>query len=172
MRTADGSDALTWVDEEARNITQSQMTILEAAQCDPDTPALPHAENHHDLVAAAVAHVVEETKTSTTGGQLGARTGARFRVYQRLFAYAEAAKGTLFESEELLRAIDDIYRYPLRQQAADTLNRQLRTGVRDAELVRLVLALRDGDQLTISHEDAERREPQIICSLGLRITAK
>ena len=168
MRTADGTDALTWVDDQARNITQSQMTILEAAHCDPDTPPLPHAENHHDLVAAAVAHVVAETKTSTTGGQLGARTGARFRVYQRLFAYAEAVKGTLFESQELLRAIDEIYRYPLRQQAADTLNRQLRTGVGDDGLVRLVQTLRDDDRLTVSHEDADRREPQIICSLGLR----
>ncbi|MBD2243865.1 hypothetical protein [Nostoc sp. FACHB-888] len=34
--------------------------------------------------------------------------------------------GTLFVSEELLKAIDKIHRYPLRQSAIDTLNRQLR----------------------------------------------
>lgn len=168
MRTAEGSDALTWMDEAAQNVTQSQMTILEAARCDPETPALPHSENHHDLVAAAVAQVTAETTASTSGGQLGARTGARFRLYQRLFAYAESVKGTLFESQEVLRVIDDIYRYPLLQQAADTLNRQLRTGVTDDALVRLVLALRDDGRLTVSHEDAEKREAQIICSLGLQ----
>jgi hypothetical protein len=34
--------------------------------------------------------------------------------------------GTLFVSEELLKAIDKIHRYPLRQSAIDILNRQLR----------------------------------------------
>jgi hypothetical protein len=38
-------------------------------------------------------------------------------------------KGTLFVSEELLKAIDEIYRYPLRQSAIDSLNRQLRSGI-------------------------------------------
>ena len=168
MRTADGTDALAWMAGDGENITQSQATILEVAECEPDTSALPHSENHHALVAAAVKHVMSETRAPATGGQLGARTGARFRVYQRLFSYAESVKGTLFESQELLRAIDDIYRYPLRQQAADSLNRQLRTAVNDDTLVRLVRALRDDDRLTISHEDSERHEPQIICSLGLR----
>lgn len=170
MRTADGSDALAWMDEAGQNVTQSQATILEAAACNPDTPALPHADNHHDLVAAAVKHITAETASSTTGGQLGSRSGARFRVYRRLFDYAEAYKGTLFVTPELLRTIDDIFRYPLQQQAADTLNRLLRTGVADEALVRMVQALRDDDRLTISHEAAERHEPQIICSLGLRVT--
>ena len=38
--------------------------------------------------------------------------------------------------EALHKAIDDIYRYPLRQSAVDTLNRQLRSGVDDAQLAR------------------------------------
>ena len=89
-------------------------------------------------------------------------------MYQRLSAYADDVKGTLFESQKLLRAIDEIYRYPLRQVAADTLNRQLRSGVSNDTLVQLVLTLREEDRLTISHEEAESAEPQIICSLGLR----
>ena len=69
----------------------------------------------------------------------------------------------------MLRAIDDIYRYPLRSQAADTLARQLRTGIDDATLAALVLSLRDDDRLSLKNEDDEvAREPQIICSLGLR----
>jgi hypothetical protein len=59
------------------------------------------------------------------GRQLGRPSGARFRTYERLKGYADEVKGTLFESQELLKAIDQIYRYPLRQAAVDALNRQL-----------------------------------------------
>jgi len=76
-------------------------------------------------------------------------------------------KGTLFVSEELLKAIDEIYRYPLRQSAIDTLNRQLRSGISNQQLSELVVALRTDDRLCIVSEEAEKREPQIICSLGL-----
>ena len=168
MRTSDGSDALAWMDESARSVTQSQFTILQAAECGPATPAVPHAENHHELVAAAVKHVVSETQASTTGGQLGRKTGARARVFERLRGYADAVKGTLFESDLLRQIVDEIYRFPLHQSASDKLNRQLRSGIKDAELLGLVIALREDDRLTITQEVAESREPHIICSLGLR----
>lgn len=81
---------------------------------------------------------------------------------------AEEMEGTLFESPELLKAIDEIYRYPLRQSATDTLNRQLRSGVSDEVLSQLVIALRDEDRLCLTHEeDRETQDPQIICSMGL-----
>jgi len=76
-------------------------------------------------------------------------------------------KGTLFESQELLKAIDDIYRYPLRQPAVDTLNRQLRSGISDQTLAQLVVALRDEDRLCVVHEEEQTHEPRIICSMGL-----
>lgn len=76
-------------------------------------------------------------------------------------------KGTLFVTEELLKAIDDIYRYPLRQSAIDTLNRQLKSGISSQQLAELVVALRMDDRLCIVSEEIEKREPQIICSLGL-----
>src|SRR5207244_934492 len=107
MRTSDGTDALAWMDNKEQSVTQSQFTILQAAECAPGTPALPHTENHHRLVNCAAEHIAKEMKTSTTGGQLGSRTGARFRVYQRLSAHADDVKGTLFESQELLKAIDE-----------------------------------------------------------------
>ena len=112
-------------------------------------------------------HIVAEEKA--VGGQLGRPTGARFRTYERLKRYAAGVQGTLLETPELHRAIDDIYRYPLRATATETLNRLLRTGADDETLVRRVLDLRDEDRLClISEEDEEsEREPQIICSLGL-----
>ena len=38
MRTADGNDALAYVDREGRSITESQLEILSAAECRADTP--------------------------------------------------------------------------------------------------------------------------------------
>ena len=107
------------------------------------------------------------TEERSVGGGLGRPSGARFRTYERLTQYAEEVKGTLFDTPELRRAIEDIYRYPLRQSATDTLNRQLRSGISDQALAELVIALRDEDRLCIIQEERQTREPQIICSLGL-----
>ena len=41
MRTAQGNDALAWMDEAGKPVTQSQLTILKAAACAADTAPLP-----------------------------------------------------------------------------------------------------------------------------------
>jgi superfamily II DNA or RNA helicase len=165
MKTADGNDALAWIDKEGKSVTESQFTILKTAECKPDTQAIQRDEKHHQLVQKGVELIIEEEKS--VGGQLGRPSGARFRTYERLKRYAEEIKGTLFESPELLKAIDEIYRYPLRQTAVDTLNRQLRSGIADETLAHLVIALRDEGRLCIIHEEEQTQEPRIICSLGL-----
>ena len=165
MRTSDGNDALAYVGRDGQSITESQLEILSAAECKPNTLAQPHHENHHELVEEGVKHVVREEKR--VGGQLGRPSGARFRTYNRLKQYEEAIKGQLFYTDALPKAIDDIYRYPLRQSAVDTLNRQLRSGVDDGQLSEIVIALREEDRLCLTDDEAEAQEPQIICSLGL-----
>lgn len=166
MRTAEGTDALAWIDRQCRSVTQSQLAILQAAACHPKTPAAPRHEQHHELVKCGIAHMVQEERA--IGGGLGRPSGARYRTYERLKAYAESIKGTLFESQTLNRAIDEIYRFPLLQAAVDTLNRQLKTGISDHQLADLVIALREEDRLCITDEsEEEQQEPQIICSLGL-----
>ncbi|MGE0825391.1 MAG: helicase-related protein [Candidatus Binatia bacterium] len=165
VRTAEGNDALAWLDKDGTPVTESQFAILKAAACEPDTPALRRQASHHDLVHKAVELIATEEKT--LGGQLGRPSGARFRTYERLKRYADEVKGTLFESQDLLKAIDEIYRYPLRQTTVDTLNRQLRSGIADQSLAQLVIALRDEDRLCLIHEEDQVQEPRIICSLGL-----
>ena len=169
MRTAEGNDALAWVDKAGNSVTESQFAILKAAECLAKTPALPRHEDHHELVRKGVELIVSEERS--IGGQLGRPSGARFRTYERLKRFAEELKGTIMEFQygpELLhKCIEDIYRFPLRQATTDTLNRQLRSGISDPALAELVIALREEDRLCIVHEEDEAREPRIICSMGL-----
>ncbi len=169
LRTPDGNDALAWVDEHGRSITESQLAILRAAAYEPDTPALPRQEKHHDLVRQGVEQILAED--SSIGGQLGRPTGARFRTYERLKTFADRERGKLWAPADLHRAIDDIYRYPLRQSAVDTLNRQLKAGITDDALANLVVAMRQEDRLSVIEDAEPVREPRIICSLGLSPTS-
>jgi hypothetical protein len=122
------------------------------------------------LVQRGIELIVEEERS--VGGQLGRPSGPRSRTYERLRRYAEQIRGTLFDKPELHRVIETIYRYPLRQSAADTLNRQLRSGIDDEELADLVIALNEDDRLCLIQEEAQNREPQIICSMGLFDTTR
>ena len=169
-RTPEGTDALVWMGKNGKSVTESQFAILKAAACLPDTPAVPRAENHHALVQKAVEMVVEEDKK--VGGQLGRPSGARFKVYDRLMDFVRRSKGTVMQmsvagSDALKKAIDDIYRYPLRESARETLNRQLRSKIEDDALAALVITLREADRLCVVEEEAQKQEAQIICSLGL-----
>ncbi len=165
LRTENETDALTWIDEAGKAVTQSQLAILKAAECSPETLARPRQENHHDLVRAGVKLSLKEERLA--GGQLGRPSGARYRIFDRLKTYVSEVKGTLDDVPDLHRAIDDIYRLPLREGATDTLNRQMRAGASDAELAQIVISLREEARLTAPEREAKKSEPRIVCSLGL-----
>ena len=38
VKSSDDTDALVWLDKEAQIVTESQLAILRAAKCEPDTP--------------------------------------------------------------------------------------------------------------------------------------
>ena len=165
VRTGDDSDALVWLDKNGRTVSESPLAILKAAECKADTPAVKKAERHHEMVAKSVQYVVRESPF--IGGQLGRPSGARFRCYERLKRFADETKGTLFDTVGLRETVQDIYRYPMRELAKDILNRQLRSGISDEDLAKLVMSLREEGRLSVIHEEERTEEPQVICSMGL-----
>ncbi len=166
MRTAEGNDALAYVDRDGESITESQLAILAATECAPNTPAMARHELHHELVSSGVKQVVKEQRTAS--GQLGPPSGARYRAYERLKAHAEAVRGQLYDHAQLNQTIDAIYRYPLTEAARNVLNRQMRLGADGFQLADIAITLRAEDRLSVVNEsEADDNEPQIICSLGL-----
>ncbi len=165
IRTGDDNDALAWINKNGESVTESQFTILQAAECKPDSEALQPLEEHHHLVEEAAKLIVSEGRS--IGGQLGRSTGARFRTYERLKDYASQVEGTLFAIPEIKQVIENIYRYPLRPVAKDILNRQLRSGISNEKLAELVIGLWDDGRLCIVEEEIQTQEPKIVCSLGL-----
>ena len=171
MRTAQGNDALAWMDESGNAVTQSQLTILKAAACNAETPALPRSEHHHTLTQQGLAHIVQEE--SSSGGALGRPSGARFKAFERIKRFRERTGSTrdLFVTEDYVRRIDrvmeEIYRYPLYQSATDSINRQLKAGISDHQLIDLIFSLREDGRLCVIDEQDQQRDPKLICSMGL-----
>lgn len=167
-KTAADVDILTWVGTDKRVISKSQNRILKALECDYDTPELEKLENHHELVKLALDHSSKDEQL--TGGQLGKKSGARYKVYMLLTRYVEEFKGTLFDTDSLKKAIGEIYKYPLRESAKDLLNRRLRIGITDDQLAAMVVELRNEGRLCMVEEDSGETlaAPQIICSMGIK----
>lgn len=164
-KTAQNNDVLSWVSSSGDIITQSQMNILKAAACTSRTKPLQRLETHHSLVKKGVeiAHVIEKE----IGGTLGRKNSAKYRTYMRLTKYCE--EYPLFVTTELKNAIDDIFRFPLKEYARESLNRQLKAGIDDPDLAELVVSLREDEQLCVLAKQKQKStEPKIICSMGLK----
>ena len=88
-----------------------------------------------------------------------------------LKGYLDRIEGDLLvpneHRHELSDALEELYKYPLRETAARSLNRQLATGLEDEQLADLVLNLRKDGRLCIVTEEQATHEPRIICSLGM-----
>jgi hypothetical protein len=167
-RNSHGFEALTWVDDNGKVVSQSQSRILKAAECSLDTPALPRADNHFELVEKCVE--IAEKEASSTGGQLGNKSGARYKTYMILQRHFETVKNTLFDTDALKKTIDEVYKFPLRETAREMINRRLRLNITDEELAELAIRLRDESKLCIVDPNrlTSLDAPQIICSLGIK----
>ena len=58
VKTANGTDALTWVDGHGAIITESQFAILRAAECNKEEQALPRRDDQYNLVEAGGRKIV------------------------------------------------------------------------------------------------------------------
>lgn len=168
IRTQQDNDALVWMDPQKNAVSESPVRILRAAACDEATPALPRREDHHALVARGMEIIREERKDQKTG-QLGSRRGARYRTYERLQDFIKRRDGDLFLTDRVREAIQAVYDHPLTTQAADKLNRQLRSGISDDELAELVTSMHQDDRLVIIQPpEHQHKDARILCSLGLK----
>ena len=176
MRGAHGHDALAWIDENGNPATRSQLAILKAAACTKDTPPQPRSEQHHALTQRGLELASQEVTAGS--GALGRPSGARFKTYerlQRLLSTLSGATRDLFITDDYLRRIDKvkdaIYRYPLRQGATDSLNRQIKAGATDQQLFELAHTLHSEGRLCQIQDDengdAVQQKAHIICSMGL-----
>ncbi len=165
VKSPEGNDHLAWIGPDGKTVTESQFTVLRAAECAANTPAVPRADHHHDWVAAGLQLAVSQDKA--VGGGLGRPSSPRRRAYEMLKSYAERQMTTLFRDEELERALDDMYQRPLLETSSDLLNRLMRSGVNAEELANAVKSLREENRLTYTEDDATLREPRVVCSMGL-----
>ena len=165
LKTSQGNETLTWISNEGNRVTENQFEILRAAKCSPETPAITRPDIHHDIVRKA-AELVGNEETEI-GGQLGRPSSVRYKIYHRLKNFSDENINTLFNTDLLKKSINDVYRFPLRTTAVNSLNRQLRSGIDDLTLSDLVISLRQTNRLCVIHEQEEVRDPEIICSMGL-----
>ncbi|MFM8296282.1 MAG: helicase-related protein [Microcystaceae cyanobacterium] len=171
LRTAEGTDALAWVDKNGHSVTQSQMRILRMARCSLENPGQPRHPLHFDLVQKAAQLIAEQTKTVV--GTMGSKRGARIRTYDRLIGYCQRVKEKTpilaqgKDWEMLEKAIELIHQYPLKQNAIATLNRELRAGITDEDLAKNVSYLMKNDALCVVTPDGTFDGAKVICSMGL-----
>jgi superfamily II DNA or RNA helicase len=173
LRFPDNTDALVRVDDKGNLVSQSLSAIFRAAACAPDTPPLPRAENHHELVSRCAEIVMQEQ--TTFSGQLGSLRSVSRKVYDRLNRYRRVlqAQPTLFTPQllaEIERVIDMLFRFQLKESARDALSRQIRLGITDEALADMTIRMAADDRLCqiTEAEQAEPQQPKIVCSLGLR----
>lgn len=165
VKSPEGNDHLAWVGANGKTVTESQFTVLRAAECEPTTQAAQRLPQHHELVATGLQLAVSQDKA--VGGGLGRPSSPRRRTYERLKVYATEQMQTLFRDEELERGLDDMYQRPLLETAGDLLNRLMRSGVNNSELADAVKSLREEGRLTYAEDDSALREPRVVCSMGL-----
>jgi superfamily II DNA or RNA helicase len=167
-RSGDDNDSLAFINNKGEIVSQSPLEILRDLKCDYAEPALPKQEEHHDLVKKAIVHISETN--DKIGGQLGRRSGARYRAFTRLEQWLAENKDSFFITEEIKRTHEDMYRFHLKEEAIDAINRELKSGIDNNKLAEMLCSLNEQDILCVKTlDEQEPKEARIICSMGLAL---
>ena len=168
-KTYNDFDVLSWYNSKGEMISQSQKKILQAMACSADTPALEPLDNHFDLVKDAIDNM--QAEATSVSGILGNRFSTRYRIIELLEHYYQQPPSLFFdvEKKQLLKlAIDDIYNFQLLEGTKFILGRMLRNSSQD-DIVETILEMYKNGSLCRIDEDRNKcKDPQIICSMGLR----
>jgi len=167
-RTSFDNDVLMQLNPKGEIITTSPYKVLKQAECLPDEKGFPHAPWHHEVVATAVKQIKDEELKHIT--PLGRKTGVKYRVYTRLSDFVKINTNTLFVTDKLKRALDEMYHHPLQEVAKDYLSKNMKAGAGDETLSTLVTDLWEENKLVIKETETDYTKlPQIICSMGLKV---
>jgi len=166
-RTTADNNVLTWMDLDKNIITQSQHAILQAMACSANEPPCKPLAEHHEIVAESVRQIRQEK--ALTSGTLGSRSSTKYRLFTLLDGYCKEERDTLFVTDELRFAVDEIYNYPIRDNAKYLLGQMLKRGRSVQEIAKEVVDLRKRNELcVVTDDDTPSKDPHIICSMGLR----
>ena len=166
VQTELGYDALAFTDLEGSSQLLSPYEALQLAACEPGSPAMPRMDEHHKLVAQAVTGPLQSPATHLEG----ALTGVRKRCWDRLANYKDRYASSLFDNDSLDRALDELYRRPLRDGATQTLANALRDRTPD-DLGNLIIMLHEEGRLCVEDSEIDDDDLRIVCSMGLRLRA-
>lgn len=166
-KTPSDSDMLAWIDTKGHVVTQSQLTILKAMECNANEQTVSPLGNHHELVKKAL-NSVSSTNTKISG-ILGSRFSTKYRVVTMMEEYI--GRNPLFATIELKEAIDQLYNYPMREQTKFTLGQMLKRNDNINDFIDYLTETYKANQLCIVADDGEQKEARVICSLGLKNNA-
>ena len=165
VKTKSDDDMLVWVDDDGEIVTLSQMEILKAAECFPETPSLEKSPQHNDLIAKIVERMKRGDRIVSAA--MGTRLSVKRWVYERLEHYCRV--NPLIVSQELKEAMQDIHNHKMMESAKEAFLRQRKAGATDAILSELAENLHNEHRLVFKDDtNTENKEPEIICSLGIR----
>ena len=163
VRTEHGYDAMAFTSLDGESELLSPYEALTLAACESDTEALPPMDEHHDLVAQAVTGPLQ----SPAAHLAGALTGVRKRCWDRLTGYKQRYTDTLFDTESLDAALDELYRKPLLDSAINTLSKALRERTPE-ELADLIVLLHNEGKLCVADDDLADDDIRLVSSMGIR----
>ena len=166
-RTRSDGDVLVWLNADGGVASQSVGKIFAALACGAATPKLPPLENHHDLVAKAVASV--KNVQSAAVGVLGSRSSTKYRIFTILQNRLKEDVLPLFE-QNLKAAADQVYTYPMKETARNALGKMLQKRLPVDDIIQTVLEFHKDNELCIvpEDEDVSPLAARIICSMGMR----